>query len=53
MKMKQFFCILLTLCMVLSLVPVSVYAEEIASGFCGDEVEWALTGDGSGLNMLP
>ena len=46
MKMKQFFCILLTLCMVLSMVPVSVHAEEIASGSCGDELEWALTADG-------
>ena len=28
MKMKQFFCILLTLCMVLGMVPVTVLAEE-------------------------
>ena len=47
MKMKQFLCILLTLCMVLGMVPMTALAAEIDNGSCGDNANWSLTDDGT------
>lgn len=47
---KQMLCLLLTLCMVLTLMPVSVSAAGLIhrgdSGRCGENVIWTLGSDG-------
>ena len=48
MKTKQrLLSILTALCMVLSLVPATAYAETVASGECGEDLTWTLDDEGT------
>ena len=47
--MKKLLAILLTLCMVFTMMPITASAEsaQVASGTCGDNLTWVLTEDGT------
>lgn len=50
MKLKQFFAVLLALCIVSCLVPLGAAAEEaeiVESGTCGDNLTWTLDSEGT------
>ena len=48
-KMKRTLAILLALCMVFTMMPITASAESavVASGTCGDNLTWVLTEDGT------
>lgn len=49
MKPKRLISLLLAVCMVIAILPVSAFAaENSTSGPCGDNATWALTEDNNG-----
>ena len=47
MKLKRMLSLLLVVCLVLPVFPATARAAEVASGFCGNNVTWMLTNDGT------
>ena len=47
--MKKLLAILLTLCMIFSMMPITASAEsaQVASGTCGDNLTWTLDEEGT------
>ena len=47
MKLKRWLCVLVTLCMVITVLPLQASAATIASGKCGENVQWTLDSAGA------